>query len=472
MLRTVFIVAAACAAPAVAQPPAIYQNGVSNSASRLPSTLPGARLAPGARFLIRGVRLGGEVRIAKATARVLRVSPEEIEAVVPAGVSPGETAVVVTRGGESSLPFPVHIARAAPGLYSRNGLGWGPAEVERLAGGVIALRVTGIGRPSSLEFFVAGRRVPVRSTAGGRILLQLPRGMPEGCYVPVYTRTDGITSNVVTIPVGRCDPPRPRAALVLLWRFAMLLEFRPGDPEPGTEEGADAYFLSTPAPSVVPIEMTPPAGTCTAVAGIYRPGGTPLDWSLDATGARGLEAGDAIEIAGPNGKRAVAEAAPGFYRARPPHRMTEPMLPPGEYRVSGSGGKEIGPFAATFRAISPLTWKNREQLSAIDRARGATLEWTGADPARPVLIAAMSADRQTTAAWACLCAAAPGATRFTLPPALLANLPATHPAAGMPVSLLLVMQTPAAGQAEFHAHGLDEGTARFLLGSGRSITYR
>ena len=54
----------------------------------------------------------------------------------------------------------------------------------------------------------------------------------------------------------------------------------------------------------------------------------------------------------------------------------------------------------------------------------------------------------------------------------LAAFAATHPAAGMPVSLLMLMQSAAGAQAEFRARGLDSGMALYLAGSGRSVVYR
>ena len=47
-------------AVASAQPPAISQNGVMNAAAHTPTVLPGGAIARGARFLIRGVRLGAD----------------------------------------------------------------------------------------------------------------------------------------------------------------------------------------------------------------------------------------------------------------------------------------------------------------------------------------------------------------------------------------------------------------------------
>ena len=76
---------------AIAQPPAIGQNGVFNSASRIPPALPGGSLARGALFTINGVRLGtaGATTIAllhagaRVSVNLISAQPRRIEARMP-----------------------------------------------------------------------------------------------------------------------------------------------------------------------------------------------------------------------------------------------------------------------------------------------------------------------------------------------------------------------------------------------------
>jgi hypothetical protein len=211
------------------------------------------------------------------------------------------------------------------------------------------------------------------------------------------------------------------------------------------------------------------------LSGVYEPGSggaTLTGLAFDASGARGLNAGEEIEIAGLAGKLNLVAGPEGFYRARISRRSTQPLLAPGQYQVSSRGGTAVGPFAATVRAVEPLTWKNREQLAVVDRRQGVALEWKDNDPHRSVLIVALSVDRLTAAAYACLCVAPPGVTHFAIPAAMLANLPATRVESGLPNSLLLLMQSPTGGYAGFHASGLSSGTVIYLAGTGRSVTYR
>ena len=351
-----------------------------------------------------------------------------------------------------------------------------------------------MGSGGGLRLFMGGRPTAILSArpkaeqAGvDEIVFRIPRDVAEGCYVPVFAQSaEGVVSNVVTLPVARggtaCAAPEDwitpglQSGVVLLSRFSMLLEIRPGDWNIQDHESIEATFAgSAGAPLVVPLQLLPPAGTCTGLSGIYESGsgGAALaGMAFDAAGARGLDAGDEIDIAGPAGKLNMVGGPKGFYRARISRRSTQPFLVPGEYRISAPGGSAVGPFAATVRAAEPLTWKNREQLAAVDRRQGVSVEWQNADPHRPVLIVALSVDRLTTAAYACLCAAPAGAGRFAIPAAMLANLPATQADAGLPQSLLLLMQSPTGAYARFQTRGLPGGTAMYLAGTGRSVSYR
>ncbi|MEO8371091.1 MAG: hypothetical protein ABI806_18045 [Candidatus Solibacter sp.] len=493
-----------------AQPPAILQNGLFNSASHMAGSLPGAALAPGSRFAIRGVRLGTDVRTTIVTvqsggrgmtARLLAVSASEVEGILPVTLMPGEATATVTRGGESSQAFAFRVAPMAVGLFTANRLGWGPADMAKptgakpsLAPGVVArLRATGIGTGLRLRLFVGGRPSPTVSATSksnqpgmDEIAFRVPDGV-EGCYVPVYAQTpEGLVSNIVTLPImrggGACAPPEGwptpglQSALVLLSRFSLLLETRPGDWEAHDQEYIEASFAAgSGSPLVAPIHLLPPTGTCTGSAGVYQSGGGFAELAglgFEASGARGLDAGEEIAVASAGGKLNLVAGPEGFYRARISKRSTKPFLLPGELQISSQGGSAVGPFAATVRAASPLTWKNREQLAVVDRRKGLTVEWSNADPRRPVLIVAIGVDRLSTAAYACLCVAAAGTGNFTIPAAMLANLPATSSEAGLPHGLLLLTQSTSGGYAQFQARGIGSGTVMYLTGSGRSVSFR
>jgi hypothetical protein len=261
----------------------------------------------------------------------------------------------------------------------------------------------------------------------------------------------------------------------------MLVEMQPGAPEPGVEEGVEGFFgIGEGDANVLPIHVLPPAGSCSGITGKWQPGDGPQAvFGLAAeTGVHGLDAGAAITMRGPGGERRLNGWGAESYSARLTRKANDgsrtlaTFLTPGEYTVASSGGSDVGAFEVRLRVGSTLRWTNRDGLATVDRAAGVAVEWNGADPDWPVLVAAMSVDRVSTASYVTLCMVPAGATQFRIPADALANLPASRIEAGLPLSFLVVMQSAAGAQAAIRARGLDEGMAFFIAGSGRSVVYR
>jgi uncharacterized protein (TIGR03437 family) len=207
-----------------AQAPATIPDGVFNAASRIQQSLPGSGLARGARIIIEGVRLGGRSRatLSRGTDQwelpVRHVNERQIEAMVPRSVPPGPASLQVVRDGERSEAVQVAITTSTFGIYSRNGKGWGPGEIHdeggaqatsqhaARPGALVSMAGTGLGTASQAEIVVAGLAARVQSIqtdADGLDLatFEIPRGVPEGCYVPVCGRVAGIMSNTVSIAI-------------------------------------------------------------------------------------------------------------------------------------------------------------------------------------------------------------------------------------------------------------------------------
>ena len=56
-----------------------------------------------------------------------------------------------------------------------------------------------------------------------------------------------------------------------------------------------------------------------------------------------------------------------------------PFLEGGSFTITGSGGKDVGPFTANINMASLVTWTNGPQLDVINRSSGATGNWSGGD---------------------------------------------------------------------------------------------
>ena len=224
-------------------------HGVKNAASLAPGVAPGSMASLfGENMVPETISAGVRIEIIDATeaahtARLLYVSPEQINFLMPADVATGEALLRLAREGEEPSEWAFTISAVAPGLFSANGTGEG-------IGVVSALRVAADGlrsNPAVFRYDAAAKRmigVPldlgaegdqvfltlfgtgirgaegVRTTIGGRDVAvlfagerdgwvgvdqveigPLPRSLAGMGEVDVAISAAGITSNTVTIVV-------------------------------------------------------------------------------------------------------------------------------------------------------------------------------------------------------------------------------------------------------------------------------
>jgi len=235
----------------------------------------------------------------------------------------------------------------------------------------------------------------------------------------------------------------------------------------------------------------PPRNTCTYYNNVNSLNAL-LVGQMPSGSSTSLDAGASITVAGPGGARglsysdASAKTAPyfGLLGANGALAATgltsNPLfLSAGAYTVSGSGGKDVGPFSVPLTVSSGASWLNRDQISIIDRTVGLTINWSGGDPAKQVgmiLGLASNPASNVSGSFACLVSLDQGS--FTVPPAMMANLPSTAGAnPGDMQSGLLFLTFPAGNQfVSFNtsaAPSLDNGMAMFVVGDLRSnVTFK
>ncbi len=486
---------------AAADPPAIRSNGVVNAAGEVPSSLPGGAIARGARIAIHGVRLeGGAVSVHAAgverAARILSSSGDRIEAVMPAAVPAGPATVVVRTAAGASAPFAIRAVHAAPGLYSINGKGWGPARATPAVsaakparpGQTIAIDATGVG--ASTEVFVGSRPARVLTPAASGIRFEIPSAAPEGCHVPVQARTPGgPLSNTVTIPIrrapGACEPAPyfpmsswsgRRAALVVLART----EFHDVDTHGDfTLDEMLALFLRVTGDPPDPLLMTPPAFACAtyATTGVddisLRP--SFIGALLNSLRGEALDPGYRVDLSRGGSIRRAPRigVAPGVHRitlggtdGRAASRRLPLFFEPGAYVAGAAGGYEVGAFQVGLESPARFEWTNRAALATIDRGRDTTIEWRGATAGNAISIFGVAIDRANSAAACWMCMGEASAGRFTVPGAVLATLPAAASD-----SLLFLTSLPRA-VVEIRAPGLEEGAGMSAYVHVAGVRYR
>lgn len=361
----------------------VARNGIVSAAS------PAIGIAPGSRFVIRGVGLSGPVRIGGREIPVIQQSKTLIEAWMPAEQDAGVHTLEVAGERRS-----ITIVRSSTGLLSAVH-----------ANAQLQVRFTGT-TPQDITF--GNTTVPVQGTVprerGIRELtVRIPTAAPKGCAVPVQA---GI-SNFLRIAIGEpCPAPAFLPAFGESDGVVALVRFHSSART--FDEGWGVFARAKPA---LPF---PPEGTCTAIAaGIDdEPWG---EW------ADGVSVGPFIQVAsGPVRRRLPpVRGVAGVYRAflggddgmRPP---TPLFFAPGDVLI------ESQRFRGVTRA--PRAGPDARFPRNTSRRAGLEVVWTRA--AGTVLIALMSKNSDAGLRGGCLCVAKAGQGRFRIPARALALLPA------------------------------------------------
>jgi uncharacterized protein (TIGR03437 family) len=479
---------------------------VVNAASLVPGSLTGNSIAPGSLAYVEGAGFTPHVRLRITAARktfdvpVLHVDPGRLLIRIPA-IAPGPAILAASQRPETSLV--IRIVSSDPGIFSRNGKGWGPAQAAVLLdngrrrdislsepvrpGDTVRISATGIGSASPpltvITGGVAAAAGTIREGAGdqpGEFTYRVPSTAPDGCFVPVYLRAAGPSgstgiSNHVTLPIDRAGRPcripdyfpfagwfGNRAALVALARTV-----RDGQ----TVDEALASFLDLRGVSEPggPLVYVPPPGQCGAYRAAIGPE-TSLSSSfttllLSQLKGRGLDAGRRITVALGGTLRAVPPriGAPGVYfgmLGSDPAEAGRRALPlfyrPGEVRIASEGSRDVPAFETA--AASPVPFfVNTPAPGAVHRNRDLAVSWQGLDSNQMVFALVVSSSEQAGAGGLCYCVARGDSGRVTIPAPLIGTLPATEGPAGEIV--LIAMPAKPANPVPGFTHSLVLGAS-------------
>ncbi len=427
----------------------------------------------------------------------------------------GKSSLMVDTAGQPSKPFAIQVVASNPGLFSLNGEGWGPGRVDNLdaqdhftpnsfdhpakPGQRLRLFGTGVGHARAIRVVIGNRPVAGASVSASKkpgeeqITFTVPPDAQEGCYVPVYLDLPPVrASNVVTIAIasrsGACEPgalpllSQERPAFILLSRTNMRLNDL--NPDVVEDHALATFAHKNNFPVLSPLWLLPPTGTCTAYTGSFQSNSilsmSISDALVSDLGGSGLDAGPHLQLVRNGQSRSIPRipAAPGLYKVRlgtsdsgPRRRALPPFLGQGDFLLSAGGGKNIGDFQLTVKGPVPLEWKDRDQHEVVDRRLPLTVHWPAESSGRVVVILATNVDQITTAIGTCLCTAQARAGRFTVPAALLANIPASIDIPGIPYDRLFLAVLPPHA-TPIAAPGLDGGAAVSLYAEGRIVSYR
>lgn len=464
-----------------AQPPAISQNGIVNSASQLPSALTGASIARESRFTIKGVRLGTaiETRVIlkhgekSILVPVISINQRQIEAWMPVLAALGSGSLTVETSAGTSNFFPVAVVRTQLGLFSTNGKGWGPGRIDNLGsdgrrtpnsmesparpGQTVEVWATGLGYAQRVDIIVGGHAASILSAhrtekrGFDSIRFRLPADAPKGCYVPAYARVPGSArSNIVTLTIAhqfRCElpagtPVAPGHKLGVIGISRTVALFDSSQPAITVDEAFAAFSEHKQTVESNRLLLLPPAGTCTTYTALYHDDLNEFESVAAALAnpgdARTLDAGVQFTISVAGAARAIPHSGPrpGVYWTRlgfkdPSSTRSLPLfLNHPQYAISTPGGKDVAATSVLVTDIPTFEWTNRDALSIIQRARGAAFEWRGIPHDALVLILMASFDPLSTAGEIGYCAIPANAGRMHVPPEIFAHFPATGHIAG------------------------------------------
>ena len=321
------------------------------------------------------------------------------------------------------------------------------------------------------------------------IYFTVPADAPQGCSVPVQVKAGDAWSNTVRMAINgngqHCqDAVNPFGGLltnggktggIILLRAGLSGQLDSSQPPVNITLDLAAGIFTENKPSgefaFSPLLSLPPIGTCVSTERSLDLASVLADPNSLGLGlGRQLDAGPALQLTGAGApvsmKQADAQKTPGLYIAIggsiPIEGITlpPPFLDGSSYTVQGNGGADVGPFSATVIMPAKITWSNRDQLTTVNRAAGATITWTGGDSSQAVLIAGGSTNQKTKDSGGFFCLAPGDARQFVIPPNILADVPPTGATASLSDSLgaLLVVSLPKASQT-FAAPQLDTGFA-------------
>ena len=424
---------------------------------------------------------------------------------VSGGRGPG---IVQNFVSATELPLNMTTLTAAPGDYAVLwGTGLGP-----LPGGASDTQPPAAGSlPVSVQVLL-GNQTIIPAYAGrapglagvDQIDFQLPSNVTLGCYVPLQVVVNGNASNTVTMAINNnrqpCSDTSPFSSTsrnggkngsVALARLAYTDPINALKIGNGTVDIAMATFNQSSGNGALGFSLfasLPPMNTCTYYNNVGSLNGL-LGGQMPSNGttATPLDAGPTITVKGPNGTQGVsysdssAKVSPylgvlgtgGGWSALGLGPST-PFLDPGTYTVSGSGGKDVGPFQYTIQIPAGASWTNRDSITSVDRSKGLTVQWSGGNAStQAVVIIGYSSNpaNNVSGGFACLSDMAPQS--FTVPSSYLVNLPATPTSnPGNAISALMFATVPVSGQfVNFSASAtpsLDSGLGYYAVGELRN----
>jgi uncharacterized protein (TIGR03437 family) len=436
-------------------------------------------------------------------------SDTQLDLVLPSGTPIGQGTVTVKNNGQISTPFYFSVVTSAPGLAAYYGTGSGLAHAQDLNYGyydygnsippntTIRLIGSGLGAdpdptrdtqyvlPTAASAINALAHVYVGGMDAAiyyqgpegypgldEIDITIPANTPTGCFISVVGVTaGGVPTNFLTLPIGtgECQDSLGYNGSTITSLNGMT-----------TVNFGSVSIIYNPAPASDPSGTPPSTGVSAEFlseggsafgtsSGLVSVGSCVVSESLSSTAAAStttpLNAGT-ITVNDPNGVAAVAliSEGSGFYGLQLPTGFLTQAG--GAFPITATAGTPapfVGAFNTSVNFPTPLlNWTNQAAGATVVRSQGVVVNWTGGEPGTYVFITGTSSSGLTSGSFVCFAAVAAGT--FTVPPYVLATLPASTNG-GLEVANETASQT-------FTATGLDYGYAIGEVAYNNNATYQ
>jgi hypothetical protein len=278
-----------------------------------------------------------------------------------------------------------------------------------------------------------------------QVVVTVPSDAPLGCWVPVQIKAGGLVSNTVTMAIAAAgettcsDPGNPMSTLVRtpgtqafvhISRGSTIESVYTAAPTTDTADSIYARFYTRPASPFAfdPYLSYPPAGSClvhqTAGDSYYEKslrGALPPSASLSPQPKLRFNNGTQTADLFANRRAFYAGILGGTFGSE---QFALNLATTDASVTLDAGGANERTLASP--PASPPLWPQRTSLEIISRNAPLTLNFTPGDATSPtaILLYAYAAASNATVEVQCLAAA--GATSFTVPADVLANLPLTY----------------------------------------------
>jgi uncharacterized protein (TIGR03437 family) len=454
----------------------------------LPTALNGARVE---------VTSGG----ATVTPAFYYASATQMALVLPSNTPVGTAQVTVSYNGQTSVAYSFQVVQTAPGFATYYGTGTGlGAALNAMTyapysyvnsippGTTVVLYGSGLGADPATDakyvpatfninslahIYVGGVDAPILYQGSfdypglDQIDVTIPLSAPTGCNVSLVGVTAaGVPTNFITLPIGNgtCSDPAFGITGNLLLQTTVktaLVQFLVQPSAPGNANNyAFANFDSFSGsnfPSFLAespgVAAWPSLNTC-VVSQTLEPPSSPT--------SRGLNGGS-VSVSGPVGVP-VNLGSEGFASLSP----TFIPATGGSFTFQSTGGADVGIFLATTIVSNPeFSWTNLSAAFAVTRSSGLPVTWSGGGTNSYVQISgtwsAGGGPNPTGATARFNCTVPASAGQFTVPPYMLAALPA---------GLVNVQVNNENNYAPLGATGVDWGSLQVQTAFGVESTFQ